>query len=436
MPEDRFHALYRVHCRPDVIAARARALALEQSIEMPIEAVRDERIRSQIAGEVVSIEAVAGAADRFEVTIALAVATTGAEPGQLLNMACGNCSLQPDVELLDLELPPALLAAMPGPRFGSAGWRRIVAGLPVTDRAGGGCQGSARNDAGRGNDDGPGAENPAGGVSTRPETLAQESPRRPLSCTALKPQGLDAGALAALAYVFARAGIDVIKDDHGIADQDSAPFARRVPRIQRAIARANRDKHAAGGALAGHHSIYAPSLSGGPSRIARHLSIAREEGVGALLCCPLILGVPVFAEMIRAEAGVPLLAHPALAGLRIAPALLLGRLFRLFGADATVFPNQGGRFALSRDECLAIAQRAREPLGGHLPCLPVPAGGMRVERIEEIVHTFGADTMLLIGGDLLGAGPALAERAAAFVQRLARTAQPLPVDPSDGASDD
>ena len=152
--------------------------------------------------------------------------------------------------------------------------------------------------------------------------------------------------LAALAYTFARAGIDVVKDDHGLADQPAAPFAQRVPAVQRAIERANRDKAAHGGALAGHRSLYAPSLSGGPRRLAAQLRIARDEGVGALLACPMIVGVPVFVELLRAEAGVPLLAHPALAGsARIGAPLLLGRLFRLFGADATIFPNWGGRFS-------------------------------------------------------------------------------------------
>ena len=59
-----------------------------------------------------------------------------------------------------------------------------------------------------------------------------------------------------------------------------------------------------------------------------------------------------------------------------APPVLLGKLFRLFGADATIFPNHGGRFSFSRDTCLAIAKAAREPWSHVLPALPVPAGGM------------------------------------------------------------
>ena len=40
--------------------------------------------------------------------------------------------------------------------------------------------------------------------------------------------GLPAHALADLAYQFALGGIDIIKDDHGLADQSFAPFKERV----------------------------------------------------------------------------------------------------------------------------------------------------------------------------------------------------------------
>ncbi len=47
--------------------------------------------------------------------------------------------------------------------------------------------------------------------------------------------GLPVEALAALAATFARAGIDVVKDDHGLADQAFAPFEPRVRACQAAV---------------------------------------------------------------------------------------------------------------------------------------------------------------------------------------------------------
>jgi len=374
---DRIVACYRVRSEPGRIEARARALALEQSIEMPLEAVADSFVRGEVVARVESIVPVRSAEDaerRFEVRLSLSLQSTGPEAGQLLNMLFGNCSLQPDVELVDIEPPAALLAAMPGPRFGAGGWRAALG-------------------------------------------LDPAAVPRALTCTALKPQGLAPEHLAELAAVFAQSGIDVIKDDHGIADQGYAPFARRVPAVQRAVERAASMRETPGRAL------YAPTLSGGPRRIAEQLRIVHGEGVGAVLVCPMICGVPALVEQVRAEAGVPIIAHPAMAGsLRIAPALLLGRLFRLFGADATIFPNYGGRFSYDLVTCRAIAQRAREVIDGVRATLPVPAGGMSVERVEEMVREFGTDVMLLIGGNLLMAtatqGETVADRARAFVRRV------------------
>lgn len=357
----RIVASYRIRCAQREIEARARALAIEQSVEMPVHAVRSDWVRANVVGRVDSIEA---DGDAWRVTLGLSAPSAGDEPGQLLNVLFGNCSLQPDVELLDARLPPAILEAMPGPAFGIEGLRELV-----------GAQGRA------------------------------------LTCTALKPQGLPAAALAELASQFARAGIDVIKDDHGIADQAYSRFDERVVEVQRAVDRANRET--------GGRSVYAPSVSGGPARLVAQLRTAHRAGVRCVLACPMVLGTPAFAEVVRGHGGLAILAHPSLAGAaRIGPALLLGRLFRLFGADATIFPNFGGRFAYDRRTCRAIAQAAREPLGAHRPALPVPAGGMSVERVDEMLGEFGADTMLLIGGNLLEAGDALAARAREFVARV------------------
>ncbi|MFA7666212.1 MAG: RuBisCO large subunit C-terminal-like domain-containing protein [Burkholderiaceae bacterium] len=376
---DRLLVTYQLRCTAQEASARAHALAVEQSVEMPPEAIASETVRAHIPGRVEAIESDPDTPDTQRVLISLSAETVGNDPAQLLNMLFGNCALQPDVTLLDARLPEALSEALPGPRFGLDGWRAAI---------------------------GPSA---AG---------------RPLSCTALKPQGLPPDELARLAYAFARAGIDVVKDDHGIADQPAAPFSLRVPAVQQAIERANREKaRGTDPALAGHRTLYAPHVSGPPARIEQQLALIRDEGVAAVLACPMLVGAGSFAGLIRERAGVPLIAHPSFAGGRIAPPLLFGHLYRLFGADATIFPNWGGRFAYPRNTCLAIAEAARSPLGRHLPAMPVPAGGMRVDRCQEMLDAFGPDTMLLIGGDLLMAGPAMPARAAAFAAalRAART---------------
>ena len=136
--------------------------------------------------------------------IALAAATIGNDAGQLINMLFGNTSIHDDVVLHDAEFPPELVKAFGGPRHGLDGLRQRVG-----------------------------------------------APRRALTCSALKPQGLPPDKLAELARRFAQGGIDYIKDDHGLADQAYSPFAARVAAIAKALRALGRDR-----------TRYVPSLSG------------------------------------------------------------------------------------------------------------------------------------------------------------------------------
>ncbi len=357
-----FSAIYRITSSAADIDARAAALALEQSVEMPAEAIHSEYVRRHTLAQVDAVTALD--AQHFQVVLKLGVATTGLETGQLMNMLFGNCSLQEDVQLVDVEFPSTLMRAFSGPRFGIAGIRRRL------------------------------------GV-----------PQRALTCTALKPQGLSANELASLCATFAHAGIDVIKDDHGIADQTYAPFADRVRACQQALDNVAQQT--------GHRACYAPSLSGGPRQLLEQILVATDVGVGMMLATPMIMGLPVFEELVREHLDVPVLAHPALSGaLRIAPPLFYGKLFRLFGADAVIFPNFGGRFSFSREICYGLVAAARAPWGDCAGALPVPAGGMSVARVPEMIEAYGLDTMLLIGGGLLSAGDALTDRCREFVSTV------------------
>ncbi|MGE3933515.1 MAG: RuBisCO large subunit C-terminal-like domain-containing protein [Rhodospirillaceae bacterium] len=355
----RIVATYRVRAAAAEIDRRAQAIAVEQSVEMPLAAIDDPTVLADVVGRV---DGIADNGDgSFAVRIALAVSTTGPEAGQLLNMLFGNTSIHDDVTLEDAALPAEVAAAFGGPRHGIAGLRR---------RSG------------------------AAG--------------RAMTCSALKPQGLAPAALAALAGRMAAGGIDFIKDDHGMADQAYGRFADRV----RACAAAVR--------AAGTRTTYLPSLSGDLDSLRAQVRIAHEEGLDAVLVAPMVIGVPAFHALVRAFPEVAFMAHPAMAGAaRIAPPLLIGTLFRLLGADAVVFPNHGGRFGYAPATCRALADAARGPAHGLAPAIPVPAGGMTLDRVDEMLDFYGPDTMLLIGGDLLSARERLTEAATAFTRRVA-----------------
>jgi S-methyl-5-thioribulose 1-phosphate isomerase len=356
-------ASYLVTCAERDIAARAEAIASEQSVECPLEAISEQRILDEIVARVTAIEP--AGPGRFRVDVAIAAQTIGANPVQFINMVFGNASLWDDVQFAALDVPAGVLGLFPGPRHGVAGIRRLLA-----------------------------------------------APERPLTNAAMKPQGLHVPELAAMCRTFALAGVDIIKDDHGIDDQHYSPFAERVRACQAAIAEAV--------AATGKPALYAPNLIGTPRVLRERARIAREMGVRAVLVAPMLVGLPAFFDLVEEFPDFVYLAHPSFGGARhIAPELLFGRFLRLFGSDAVIFVNVGGRFGYTAQTCAAIAAGARAPWGALRPALPVPAGGMRLERVEELLNFYGPDTMLLIGGNLLIDRAQVIQRTREFVDRVA-----------------
>jgi len=354
----RFHAIYHVRSDARSIEARAQAIAVEQSVEMPLSAIEDQSILDEIVGKVEAISDLGSGT--FAVRIALARATAGNDAGQLINMLFGNTSLQEDAVLQDAEFPDDVVAAFGGPNTGLAGLR---------DRAGAG--------------------------------------ERALTCSALKPQGLSPARLADLAARFARGGIDYIKDDHGLADQSYSPFAARCE----AVAKALRES--------GAHARYVPSLTGDLDALRAQIAAAKSAGIDTVMVQPMIMGLSNFSRLVAENRDLAFFAHPTLAGAaRIAPPFLFGKVFRMLGADALVFPNHGGRFGYTPETCRAIAGTALAEWHGLKPAVPVPAGGMTIHRVAEMLDFYGSEVMLLIGGALLDARERLTQETAAFVETV------------------
>jgi ribulose-bisphosphate carboxylase large chain len=359
----RFTVTYHVRGTASDIEARAQGIAVEQSVEMPLAGIDDATVLSDIVGAVEGIDDLGGGA--FAVRIGLATATVGQDAGQFLNMVFGNTSLHDDVVLKDIAIPDELATAFGGPEHGIAGLR------------------SRLNQHGRA-----------------------------LTGSALKPQGLPAEGLALLAERLARGGLDFIKDDHGLADQAYSRFADRVSACAAAVAR--------GAHSTGHPTRYVPSLTGNLDQMRRQAALAADLGLDCVMLAPMICGSATMQALVREFPGMAFFAHPSLGGAaRIAPELLIGGLFRLFGADAVIFPSYGGRFGYSHDTCRMLAANARRSYEGMKPALPVPAGGMTLERTREILDFYGNDTMLLIGGNLLLARDRITEETRRFTRLVA-----------------
>jgi len=218
-----------------------------------------------------------------------------------------------------------------------------------------------------------------------------------LVCAAAKPIGLSSAGLARICYDFAAGGVDIVKDDHGLAGQEAAPFAERVARCQEAVAEANE--------RTGGKTLYFPNLSRDAGALWEDLEYVRSHGCRGVLLSPMLLG-PDAARAVAARGSVAILGHPSFTGALlqrrhgIAPEVLFGVLFRVIGSDGVIYPNAGGRFPISLASCRAINERLRAPLGSMRPAFPVAGGGVDAERVPYWIRQYGNDTMFLVGSSL------------------------------------
>jgi len=361
--DDRIVATYVLRGDLDDVRARARDLCVEQTVEVTESLCADPFIAGNVVASIEGIEPAGG--DRWAVRVGFPTAVATDEIPQLFSMLFGNISLKSGLRLESVELPEAYARRFRGPALGVSGLRRRL------------------------------------GV-----------PGRPLLASALKPVGRSPAELAAYAGAMARGGIDLIKDDHGITDQAWAPFDERVRRCADAVASAN--------AATGGNTLYLPCVNAPADRVMDRCRHAAACGCGGVLVSPFVVGLDVMRR-IAADTGLVVMSHPALAGAflpredhGIAAGVLFGTLMRLAGADLVVFPSWGGRFPVTRDDCAAIDRGLKAPLGGIAQAMPVPAGGLTLDRVSALRALFGDDVAFLIGSALYERSPDLAANARYF----------------------
>ncbi|HSN03556.1 MAG TPA: RuBisCO large subunit C-terminal-like domain-containing protein [Nitrospira sp.] len=352
MPTDlsgsRFSVTYRLHGAGGQTRITAERLCADQTIEAPAALLASCPIPADLLGRLEDYSD--HGHDTATARISFSMDLFGRSIPQLLHTLFGTASLTPGIRVMDLHLPSRLPEGWPGPRYGVAGIRRLLA-------------------------------------------IA----RRPLVCAVLKPLGLSPQALAALASEFARAGVDLIKEDQGLGDHSFCPFEERVSRCLEAVRSATRST--------GRRCLYVPHVAGSPHEVSAQIRFAGQAGVDGFLLSPGLIGYATVHEWTnRAERAGPILAHPAFLGTYAAhpdsglsPRVLYGQLPRLIGADISIFPACGSGFPVSRADCRDIASACREPWSTLEPIFPTAAGRMSEGRIAEMLDLYGRDVVFVLG---------------------------------------
>lgn len=361
---ERFSVVYRISGDEKEAYAKARDICLEQTVEFPEELIPQGAIRDYIVGQIESFEGYDG--HSFKAVISYAVEITSYELTQFLNVVFGNISMIPGIRVERLELPKSLLKFLKGPRFGREGLRRWL------------------------------------GIT-----------KRPLLSAVLKPMGLSSKELGDMAYKLALGGIDIIKDDHSLANQCFSPFEERIRYCAEAVEKANNET--------GLKSIYVANVTGPADKIVERAKSAKAAGVKGIMVLPGLIGFDGMRRLADDDSiALPILSHPAFQGSfvthmnGISHHALFGQIARLAGADVSIHPNFRGRFTFSREECQDILRETSiqmEHLKTNFPC---PGGGVNLDAIPDMIDVYGHDVVFLIGGGLFKRGPDLIDNAKYF----------------------
>lgn len=359
--------MYRVTVQDDEqIEEKIEGICIEQTAELPRGLLSSE-IQQKVVGKPSKQQQLSE--NCYQVSISWPLATVDGDISQFLNILYGNISLQPGIRIIGAEWEALASDVFAGPSMGISAIREIY-----------------------------------------------DIANRPLSATALKPMGRSPEELADIASKFARGGIDIIKDDHGLANQGFAPFDQRVEACSKAIGQADGESH------------YYPNITAFASDALDRYRMAAEQGADGVLLCPHIAGLETMHRLARLDIDLPIIAHPAFSGSLttntdrgLHPEFLYGELWRALGADFVIYPNKGGRFSFSEDSCRAINKAATSAAFPFKRAFPMPGGGIKLDVVNQWVAEYGREVVFLVGGSLYEHPEGIEAAALELQQKLTNT---------------
>lgn len=335
---------------------KARAIALGQTTDTwtPVEPAAKKRL-SKHSGVVLGIDErthVAGRPYEYYLTVGFPPANTEGDIPSLLTMIFGKISMDGKIRLEKIDFPDAYLKGK-GPRHGVAGIRGLVG-----------------------------------------------EPEKPLTMAIFKPcVGLTPKELGEKFYQLASAGIHLVKDDEILPDLPICPTEERLAACLEAGLRAKKES--------GVNTLYAVNLTGPASKLTAKAIKLAKQGAPCFLLNVLSYGYSALEEL--REVGVPIMAHPALAGALcgardtgMSYRVVLGSLLRLGGADMVLFPSSYGTVSLPAEETRSIKEALSWTMGPAQKSFPVPSAGIHPGLVPKILQDYGKDVIINAGGGVFG----------------------------------
>ncbi|MGL4522464.1 MAG: RuBisCO large subunit C-terminal-like domain-containing protein, partial [Bacilli bacterium] len=241
---------------------------------------------------------------------------------------------------------------------------------------------------------------------------------RPLTMSIFKGMlGRNSDFIAQSLQEQALGGIDLVKDDEIMFENDLAPFEERVQKGATVLKNVYEST--------GHRTLYAVNLTGTHEQIRTRAQWASENGADALLFNVFSYGLDTLLDLRNDNAiNLPIMAHPALSGaFASAPmhgmsfGLMLGKVLRMSGADFSLFPSPYGSVAIPKADAMAI-HHALQSTDLYKKTWSVPSAGIHPGLVPQLMDDFGLHSIINAGGGIHGHPQGTTSGAKAFRQAI------------------
>jgi ribulose-bisphosphate carboxylase large chain len=240
----------------------------------------------------------------------------------------------------------------------------------------------------------------------------------PVTSVVPKPKlGFSSREHAEIAYEMWTGGIDCIKDDENLTDQNFNNFSERVKQIAK-----YRDKaeNVTGCVKDAFINVTSPNLK----EMARRVKMIHDHGFKYFMIDVVISGYTAVgtASQLAHDYKMAIHGHRAMHSMITRnprhgmTMLMLAKIMRMIGVDQLHIGTVVGKLAGRKDEVMATKEmimsssckeiknlRLAQKFGGIKPMLPVASGGLHPGILHDVFNIYGTDILVLqLGGGTQG----------------------------------
>ncbi|UCE37957.1 MAG: ribulose-bisphosphate carboxylase large subunit [Thermoplasmata archaeon] len=241
--------------------------------------------------------------------------------------------------------------------------------------------------------------------------------RRPHMGTIVKPKvGLAPKEWADVAYQAFIGGVDFVKDDENLVDQEFCPWEERVHAVLEVIDRVKDET--------GRTVIYSPNITDRYSRMLERMDKLKEIGWDVAMLDVYMIGYAALMEMVEELHKNGFIIHAHRAGHTAETRGKFGceysvfaKIWRLIGVDQLHTGTGVGKMEgapLTINLYGKICRDKNIPEALHLlslgfdwddtinPLMPVASGGLDAGKVDALVEIYGKDVVIQAGGGIHG----------------------------------